>query len=158
MPDHGLGLDDFLQSFRVFPLARISVFAVHTYLTNAFDDEFLWAEVFRDAPELRIIGMELGCVGDLIHALQPRDGMIPVPTLTEIWSSQVEFNRGECSAGQNCHSQEYLQRLCTALTSRARAGIALQRLVLQHCEGITEDDVTELSTVVSRVECNLLEP
>ena len=125
VPDHGLGPDDFLQWFRVFPLVRINVFAVHTYLTNAFDDEFLWAKVFRDASELRIIGMELCCVGDLIHALQPHDGMIPAPTLTEIWFSQVEFKRGECSAGQNCHSEQYLQCLCSALTSRARAGIVL---------------------------------
>ena len=157
MPDHGLGPDDFLQWFRVFPLVHINVFAVHTYLTNAFDDEFLWAKVFRDASELCIIGMELCCVGDLIHALQPHDGMIPAPTLTEIWFSQVEFKRGECSAGQNCHSEQYLQCLCSALTSHAWAGIVLQRLVLQHCEGITEDDVTKLSMVVGRVECNLLE-
>ena len=134
-----------------------NVFALRSYTTRDIDDEFLWAEVFRDASELRIIGMQYRCIGDLMHALQPRDGMIPVPTLTEIWFSEVEFKQGECSAGQDCYSEEYLQCLRSALTSRARAGIVLQRLVLKYCEGITEDDVTELSMVVDRVECNPLQ-
>ena len=121
--DHGLHPDVFLQWFRVFPLAHVNVFALHSYTTRGIDDEFLWAEVFRDASELRIIGMQYSCVGDLMHALQPRDGMIPVPTLTEIWFSEVEFKQGECSAGQDCYGEEYLQCLRSALTSRARAGI-----------------------------------
>ena len=153
--DHGLDSDDFLQWFRVFPLAHVNVLALHSYWTRDIDDEFMWAEVFQDASELRIIGMQYGCVGDLIHALQPRDGMIPVPTLTDIWFSEVEFKRGECSGGENCYGEEYLQCLRSTLASRAQAGTVLQRLVLTCCESITEDDVMELSMLVGRVEGNL---
>ena len=150
--DRGLDSDDFLRWFRGFPLAHVDMLALHSYMTWSIDDEFLWAEVFRDASELHIIGMQYSCVGGLIHALEPRHGMISVPTLTEIWFSEIEFKRGECSAGENCHGKEYLQCLRNTLASRAQAGNVLQRLVLDYCEGITEEDVTELSMVVSRVE------
>ena len=155
--DRGLDSDDFLRWFRGFPLAHVDVLALHSYMTWSIDDEFLWAEVFRDAPELHIIWMRYSCVGGLIHALEPHNDMISVPTLTEIWFSEVEFKRGECSAGENCYSKEYLQCLRNTLASRAQAGNVLQRLVLDYCEGITEEDVTELSMVVSRVEGTLFQ-
>ena len=151
--DHGLDPDYFLQWFRVFPLAHVNVFTLHSYTTSGIDDEFLWAEVFRETSELCIIGIQHSCVENLIHALEPRDGIIPVPTLTYIWFSEVEFQPGECSAEENGFGQGYLECLRSALTSRARAGIMVQRLGLKYCGGITEHDATELSKVVGRVEC-----
>ena len=146
----GLDPDDFLQWFRVFPLAHVNMFTLHTYLTSDIDDKFLWAEVFQEASELCIIRMEHGCVEGLIHALEPRDGIIPVPTLTDIWFSDVKFRPGECS--ENRFGLGYLECLCSALTSRAWAGLMLQRLGIKYCPSIMEHDVAELSKVVGRVE------
>ena len=151
--DHGLGPDDFLRWFRVFPLVHVNVFALHSYTTSDIGDELLWAEVFRETPELCIIRMQHGCVEGLIHALELCDGIIPVPTLTDIWFSEVEFQSGECSAEENGYGKGYLECLRSALTSRARAGIMLQGLGLKYCGGITEHDVADLSKVVGRVEC-----
>ena len=151
--DHGLNPDYFFQWFRVFPLAHVSVFTLHGYTTSGIDDELLWTEVFRETSELCIIGMQHYCLENLIHALESRDGIIPVPTLTYIWFSEVEFQPGECSAEENGYGQGYLECLRSALTSRARAGIMVQRLGLRYCGGITKHDVTELSKVVGRVEC-----
>ena len=148
---HGLDPDYFLQWFRVFPLAHVNVFTLHGYTTRGIDDELLWVEVFRETFELCIIGMQHNCFENLIHALEPRDGIIPVPTLTYIWFLEVEFQPGECSA-ENGFRQGYLECLRSALTSRARAGIMVRRLGLRYCRGITKHDVAELSKVVGRVE------
>ena len=148
----GLDPNDFLPWFRVFPLSHVNVLALHSIMPREIDGEYLWTEVFRDASELRSIGMELGCVENLIHALQPRDGMILVPSLTDIRFLDIEFMRGECLGWLDRDGKGCLQCLHSALASRAQAGIVLQRLVLEYCEGITEDDATELSKVVGRVE------
>ena len=144
--DYGLRPDDFLQWFHVFPLAHINVFALHSYVKWDIDNKSLWAEVFQGASKLHIIGMQYGCIRHLIHALEPHYGMIPVPTLTDIWFSNVQFKPKECQV--EGYRQGYLGCLGSALTSCARAGIVLQRLVLSDCKGITEDDVTKLSMVV----------
>ena len=146
--DHGLGLDDFLWWFHVFPLVHVNVFTLHSYTTSDIGDELLWAEVFRETPELCIIGMQHGCIEGLIHALEPHDSIIPVPTLTNIWFSEVKFQSGECSAEENGYGEGYLECLCNALTSCAHAGIMLQGLGLKYCGGITEHDVADLSKVV----------
>ena len=153
MCDELLDSHEILQWFRVFPLAHLDVITL-VCQRNDFDDEHLWEEVFRDTSELHVILMRLGYIKNLIHALHPCDGVVPVPTWTDIGFTGIRFERGECLGGRN-HSwgkPGCLVDLYRALASRAEAGNVLQRLIFDDCSGITMEDVMELSRVVGRVE------
>ena len=125
-----------------------------TLPTNLIVDEHLWEEVFRDTPKLHGIIQVVACchIENLILALQPRDGVVPVPALTDIRFRRVEFERGECSSGQkHMCGKRCLVCLHGALASRAEAGYALQRLIFDDCGGTLMEDGMELSKVVEKV-------
>ena len=143
--------DEILRWFRVFPLAHLNVITLASFEEDV-DDEHLWDEVFRSTSELHTIQLECGYIERLILALHPRNGVIPVPTLTDIVFREIEFEGGECLDGQNhVIGKGDLMRLCSALASRVEAGNVLQRLGFSACTGITKKDMTELSKVVGQL-------
>ena len=106
-------------------LARVNVFALHSFLPNT-DDEHVWTEAFQDASGLRIIGRGSSFIENLIHALQPHDGRVLVPALTDIRFLEIEFRRSECLGGPDRDGKGCLQCLHSAQASRAWVGIVLQ--------------------------------
>ena len=89
----GLGSHGILQWFRAFPLAHFKVVILESFTDDIgdIDNKYLWEEVFRDIPELHIIQLGFGYIENLIRALHPRDGVIPVPTLTDNTLEHIKF-------------------------------------------------------------------
>ena len=155
--DQEVFLGRIIPFLRALPLTHLNAITLHNDVESTFDQN-LWMEVFWDAQELRIIEVGYRCANMLIHALQPRDGVIFAPTLTDIGFKEIEFNRGKCR-GEESHEYETgcFQCLRNALASRMEAGSVLQRLLLNNCSGILEQDITELSKIVRRVEWDTTE-
>ena len=149
-----LRLRSYLSSLPVLwtTVLALSLTTLDSAIHRDFDHGHLWAEVFRDTSELRIIRLESGHV-ELIRTLHPSDNVVPVPTLTDIRFRNTKFEQGECLHGAN-HSpgKGCLRCLRIALASRAEAGLMLPRLALDSCTGITKENVMELSKVVGQAE------
>ena len=149
--DYGLSSYEILQWLRTFPLAHLNVITLYNLTT---DDETFWKEVFWDTPRLYIIQVTCCHIENLIHALHPHDGVIPVPALTDIGFTSVKFEGGECSSGQShIRGRGCLACLHSALASRAEAGNALQRLDFRNCTGITKEDGMKLFSKVVDQTC-----
>ena len=137
--------------FDALSMEHLNIITMHSELEGGFYS--LWTDTFRDSPELEVIEIGRGCANMLVHGLQPRDGVIFAPTLTDLAFKTIFFDHGTCRGEEShVHGIGCLMCLRSALASRAEAGVMLQRLYLDHCTGIRKEDITELSKVVGRVE------
>ena len=82
-------MGDISAWFFAFPVAELNVIAVHGDVDGYFDHEDPWTDTFWNASELHTINVDYGHIGNLIWALHPHDGVIPVPNLIDITLGQI---------------------------------------------------------------------
>jgi len=154
-----VSLGRMIPLLRALPLRHLNAVTLYSDIEGPFDDQNIWTEVFSDAPELQIIKVGYGCANMLTHALQPRDGVIFAPALTDIGFKEIEISLQRKCRGEESHERDTgcFQCLYDALASRMEAGSVLQRLFLHTCYGITASEIAKLSEVVGRVEWGITE-
>ena len=152
----GSALHGITAFFRTLPMAHLNMITLQGD-NSRHNDQCLWTEVFKDAPELRVIRLEYSDANPLIRALQPRNRATFACTLTDIEFKEVHFNRADRKNRWRERSHDHCESGCLyclhdALVSCAEVGNVIQRLCFDNCAGITKDYVTKVSELVGKVE------
>ena len=140
--------DEIMDFFRTLPRSHLNIITLDSNDESPSNNHRLW-EAFQDSPALRSIRLECSDANKFIRVLKNI-----APTLMDIELKKIDFGQDEYwgvsgyfrRCGPGC-----LRSLCDALASRAKAGFLLRKLCFDGCPGVTEDNVRELSKVVSEV-------